>query len=415
MSLAEGHLAFVCLRLGLGRPEVAAALRLRLPQAAEDEPAFLQELASFLIANRIPAGVRVTLGVPRADFILRRFETPPVKPASLAELVGFEAERHLPGRRDEFLLGWKVGGRTAEGGYTVVLGAARRQALERASGLLARANLAPYSIQPEPVALAAAVRAAAPEARRALVLDVGPSSVGVDLVDEGAPVSSRVFAVEDAAWKDSFASPQPPGGEGGQGDGSAERRHEATVRVGAMLVERLGAPVFKESLPGGGSPELLLIGPGAARSRLVGALQAGLGVPVRAVALWPLVRWGSPPADLAPLTTALALALAGRGRRARARAGRGAPGRAAPRPEQAARRSCSRSCSRPCVAAHLAGAAVRQQRRLALVDGEIRALKARLEKVETLNRHLQGQRARRRLPRRDDHAGARASRTSCAS
>jgi general secretion pathway protein L len=140
-------------------------------------------------------------------------------------------------------------------------------------------------------------------------------------------------------------------------------------------------------------PELLLIGPGAARSRLVGALQAGLGVPVRAVALWPLVRWGSPPADLAPLTTALALALRDEGD------ARGLE-LAAERQEELHRAPSKRTTVvlavllAAVVAAHLAGATVRQQRRLALVDGEIRALKARLEKVEALNRQLQGQRAR---------------------
>ena len=62
MSIAEGSLAFLCLRLGLGKAEVVAALRLPLPQTADAEPPFVQELATFLIASRIPSGVAVSLG-----------------------------------------------------------------------------------------------------------------------------------------------------------------------------------------------------------------------------------------------------------------------------------------------------------------------------------------------------------------
>ena len=392
VSLSEGHLAFVCLRLALGRAEVAAVLRLPLPQNADEETAFLQELAAFLIANRVPAGVAVTLGVPRADFLLRRFETPPVKPASLPELVGFEAERHLPGRREEFLLGWRVDGRTAAGGYAILLGAARTQALERAIALLGRANLAPASIQPESFALAAGVRAAAPEARRALVVDVGSTAIGVDLVEEGRVRFSRVIPIDDVPWRESYASPQAGGGEGSPTDAAAERRHEATLRVGAALVERLNAPLFRETLPDGALPEVLLTGPGAARSRFVGSLQEGLGVPVRAVSLWPLVQWGAPPAELSPYTNALALALQGEG-------GPRGLELAVERQEALHRAPSMRTTAAlavlltAVVASHLVSCGLRQQQRLAQLDGEIGVLKTRMGKVEAVNRRLQGQRA----------------------
>ncbi|HEY5998179.1 MAG TPA: hypothetical protein VI078_02640, partial [bacterium] len=232
VSVADGHLSCLCLRSGLGKAEVAGALRLPLPQGPDAEPAFLQEIASFLIASRVPAGVAVTLGVPRADFIMRRFETPPVKAASLPELVGFEAERHLPGRRDEFLLGWKAGGRAAGEGHAVLLGAAPKAALERVIALLGRANLAPSSIQPEAFAVAAALRSAVPESRRALVVDVGASAIGIDLVDDGRVESSRVIPVDDPAWRESFAIAAAGGGDAGA-DTAAERRHEATARVAA--------------------------------------------------------------------------------------------------------------------------------------------------------------------------------------
>ena len=97
--VVDGHLCLVGLRLGAGRAEVAGVFRAPLPPGIDEEAAFCQEVSAFLIANRIPAGVRLTLGVPRGEFILRRFETPPVKSRNLPALVGFEMDRHLPGRR----------------------------------------------------------------------------------------------------------------------------------------------------------------------------------------------------------------------------------------------------------------------------------------------------------------------------
>jgi Tfp pilus assembly protein PilN len=231
---------------------------------------------------------------------------------------------------------------------------------------------------------------AAPEARRALLLDVGPAAVGIDLVDEGQPVFSQVVAVDDPEWRDSFAASQPAGGEA---DAAAARRHEASLRLGAALVERLQAPLFREALPGATLPGLLLTGPGAARSRLIGALQEGLGVPVRAVSPWPLVHWATPPADLSPYVAPLALALQGDG---------GARGLelSAERQEELHRAPSMRTTVAltlllaGVLATHLASCGLRQQQRLALLDGEIGALKVRMEKVEGVNRRLQGQRAR---------------------
>ena len=207
--VGDGHLACVCLHLGVGRAEVVAAFRAPLPPGADEEPAFLQELSAFLIAGRIPAGVRVTLGVPRGEFILRRFETPPVKSRQLPALVGFEMERHLPGRREDFLCGWRVDGRTASGGYSVLLGATRRAACDRAAALLRRANLAPVSIQPETFALAELLRRASGVKGDALLVDLGHFTVGLDFIRAGRPELSRVVPVEDPQWRESPALTLP--------------------------------------------------------------------------------------------------------------------------------------------------------------------------------------------------------------
>jgi hypothetical protein len=304
----------VCLRLGVGRAEVAGVFRAPLPPGADEEPAFFQELSAFLIASRIPAGVRVTLGVPRGEFILRRFETPPVKARNLPALVGFEMDRHLPGRREDFLCGWRVDGRTADGGYLVLLGATRTAAIERPVALLRRANLAPASIQPETFALADLLRRASGVKGDALFVDLGHTTVGLDFIRKGRPVLSWTVQIDDPQWWDAspvYAATAPPEDPGG----GAAQSQEAAQRLGVLLAERLASPLFRASFPAGVLPELHIGGYGANRSRLFELLQIQQAAPPRPFSPWPLVHWARPPADLTPYTTSLALAFLGEGSR----------------------------------------------------------------------------------------------------
>ena len=251
--VVDGQLCLLCLRLGVGRAEVAGVFRAPLPPGADEEPAFLQELSAFLIASRIPAGVRVTLGVPRGEFILRRFETPPVKARNLPALVGFEMDRHLPGRREDFLCGWRVDGRTADGGYLVLLGATRKAAIERPVALLRRANLAPASIQPETFALADLLRRASGVKGDALLIDLGHTAVGLDFIRKGRPELSWIVPVDDPQWRD--ASPvhaatdvsgscrrRRRAASGGRPAPRCLARREARVAAVPRIIPRGGAP-----------------------------------------------------------------------------------------------------------------------------------------------------------------------------
>lgn len=372
----------MCLRLGVGRAEVAAALRIAVPLGSDEEPGFLEEVAAFLIGNRVPAGVRVVLGVPRSQFILRRFETPKVTARSLPELVGFEMDRHLPGRREEFLCGWRVEGRAADGGYAVLLGAARKQALERPLALLRRANLSPVSIQPESFALAECLRRTSRDARDALLIDLAPTAVGLDYIRGGRVEFSRTVPIEDPQWR-----------EGAGGDAAGQRR-EAAQRLGARLAEQLGSPLFRESLPQGALPQLRLCGFGANRSHLVEKLESELRVPVRAFSPWPLVRWGSPPAELSPYAAALALALATGG-------GQNVGLELDPGRQEELHRAPSLRLSATLALllvavtlTHLAAFGLRQRQQLELVDEEIRSLKGKMTQVEAVSRRLEEQRVR---------------------
>lgn len=366
-------------------------MRIPLPAVPGEEAGFLQEIAAFVIAGRIPAGVPVTLGVPRSDFLLRRFDTPPVAARDLPELVGFEIERHLPGKPEDFLSGWRQEGRTEGGGHTVLLGATPKAVLDRVLALLRRANLAPVSIQPEPFALAASLKRVAPATKDVLVVDLGEEMVGIDLLRAGRLVSSRVVPVEDPQWRESPAV-TGAGHESAVDDG-AEPRQAAAARLGAALAERFTSPLFKESL-GSEPSEFWVCGYGSNRAPLIERLREVLQLPVRVLSPWKLVRWRNAPADLDPFTPSLALALTGP---------QGAAGviELAPERQDALHRAPSR---RPAAVlagllalvllAHLVGYGLRQRDALEMADQEIRALKARMIEVEAVNRSVEERRSR---------------------
>jgi len=367
--------------------------RAPLPSGADAETAFFQELSAFLIASRIPAGVRVTLGVPRGEFILRRFETPPVKALNLPALVGFEMDRHLPGRREDFLCGWRVDGRTSDGGYLVLLGATRTSAIERPAALLRRANLAPASIQPETFALADLLRRASGVKGDALLVDLGYTSVGLDFIRNGRPGLSWIVPIDDSQWWD--ASPVHTATTSSEAaSGVVAQRQEAAQRLGALLAERLASPLFRESFPGGVLPELHIGGYGANRSRLLELLQIRQDAPPHPFSPWPLVHWARPPADLTPYTSSLALAFVGEGSRL-------AGLELDPERQEALHRAPSLRLSAALalvlvavLIAHLAAYGLFQQRQLALADREIRALKTKMAMVDEVNRVVQDQRLR---------------------
>jgi general secretion pathway protein L len=389
-SVYEGQLCLLCLRRDLTGIEVVAALRIGLPASAEEEPAFLQEIAAFIIAGRIPVGVPVTLGVPRSSFLLRRFETPPVTARDLPELVGFEIERHLPGKSDDFYSGWRLEGRADGGGQSILLGAAPKAAVDRVLALLRRANLAPLSIQPEPFTFASCLRRVAPGVDDALVVDLGPNLVGIDSLHAGRLESSRVFPIDDPQWRETPAPAAAPGPSGAE---ASESLQSAAARLGTALAERITSPLFRESL-GGVPAEIWVTGYGANRAAFIEKLREGLQLPVRILSPWTLARWHTPPADLVPFTGPLALALAGpHGTRDGIEL--------APERQDTLHRAPSRRLTAVLagllvliLSAHLVGYGLRQRRALEQADGEIQALKLKMTAVESVNRSVQEQRSR---------------------
>jgi Tfp pilus assembly protein PilN/Tfp pilus assembly PilM family ATPase len=388
ISVDDGVLHLLGLRSAWGTVEGVGSLRVPLPAVAEAEGPFLQEIAKFLLAHRIPPGVQVVLGAPRGEFLLRRFTIPPVKARLLPALVEFEIERHLPGKREEFLCGWRVEGKVKGGGHAILLGAARREQLSRPLALLRRANVEPRAVLAEPLALSAAFRRHVRETDDALLLDLGLGSCGLDTLRAGRLDASRSISLEGTGWRESF-----PGAEREEGGGASESRQSAALKVAELLAAKIRHPLFLASLPGGKIPEVRLLGYGVNRSVLVEKLQNELRVPVRVFSPWQHVRFATPPADLAAFTAPLLLALHGLRERA--------PLRLSDERQEVAHAGAGLGLSivlgvllAAILVTSLASFGMRQRRQLALIDGEIRRLKVQMAAVDAVDRRLQEQRTR---------------------
>ncbi len=290
-------------------------------------------------------------------------------------------DRHLPGRREDFLCGWRVDGRTADGGYLVLLGATRKAPIERTAALLRRANLAPASIQPEMFALADLLRRASGVKGDALLIDLGETAVALDFIRSGRPELSWIIPVDDPQWRES-----PPAH-----GGVPTRRRPPGASVPCSPSDSR-PPLFRESFPGGVLPEVHIGGFGANRRHLLEALQTGREAPPRLFEPWPLVHWAKPPGDLTPYTSSLALAFAADGSKL-------ARLELDPERQEELHRAPSLRLSAALalvlvvvLAAHLGAYGLRQQRQLALADLEIRTLKTKMAKVDEINRLVQAQR-----------------------
>ncbi len=292
VSVADGLVRLVCLRAPLGGREVADTVAIALPPSPDEEGAFLQEVRKFLLKNGLRSTDATVIGVPREELLFRRITTPPVKERDLPELVSYESSRHLPGRKDDFAVGYQNLEKTKEGGWLLLLGAARREVVDGYLNLLKGANLAPFSLQPVPVAMAALFRHTHPDAAPTLLLSLGRTSFTVDSIVDGRLVFSRYFSLPAAV------------GEGPAG--SPEIR-----RLAGEIGERLASPLFLEGLPERKLLPLWLTGEGAADGSLIEKLESDLRVPVRTFHPCQRLRLRERAAPAAEFTVPIALALLG--------------------------------------------------------------------------------------------------------
>jgi Tfp pilus assembly protein PilN len=292
----DGRLKLVCLRATWRGPHLADSASFPLPPKREEAGSLAPEIDKFLLRNGIRPTDRVTFGVPRPDLFFRHLTTPPVKERNLPDLVGYECERHLPGAREEFAVGYQVLGKEEEGGYRLLLGAVNLGRLEEHLALLRRANLTPASLQPVPMALAEAFRHGHPKVAAALLISASKDGFTADFIEKGRAVLSRHFGLGTPVT--------PDGAEAGEKeDPSASWR-----RLADAVAERVSQKLFLESLPGGRLPPIYVHGSDGAREAIVERLGSLLKVPVHNFGL---PAWeGSPSAPGGENVSAVAFGLA---------------------------------------------------------------------------------------------------------
>ena len=251
--VVDGQLCLVCLRLGVGRAEVAGVFRAPLPPGADEEPAFLAGTVGVPDRQPHPGG-----GAGDARGAARR-----VHPAALRDPAGQGAEPSRAGRlRDgpapaRAARGFPLrlaGGRADRGRR--VRRAPRRgaQGGHRAPGGTAAAGEPPPRLDP-----ARDVRPCRPAAARlgregatpCSSIWGTPASASISSA-KGRPELSWIVPIDDPQWREPADVPPQPMRR--KCDGAALQRQEAAQRLGSALAERLASPLFLESFPGGRSP-----------------------------------------------------------------------------------------------------------------------------------------------------------------
>lgn len=275
ISLEEGSLRLVCLRGSWRGPHLVDRATFAFPPVREDAEGLAQEVQKFLLKNGIRNLDAITFGVPRADLFFRHISTPPVKERDLPDLVEFEYDRHLPGAREEFLVGYRNLGRSEDGGYRLLLCAARRDRLENYLTTLRLADLTPSSLQPIPMALAEAFRQGYPDVPAALLLSVGRESFTADFIEKGRMMLSRPFGLGLMPQQKA----RTPEGRAVEEEG--EDFSPAPDRLAEALCGKITHPLFLEALPGGTLPPLWVQGPGDEGGSVAESIERRLAVPVR--------------------------------------------------------------------------------------------------------------------------------------
>ncbi len=109
----------------------------------QENPAAL--LKAELETRRI-RGRKARIGVSRHLAFVKLLELPPVVDGSLAQMVGFELERHLPLPVEEVSFDFTRPPRRHEGPVETLVTAVKRRTVDRALRLLEEANLRPLSL-----------------------------------------------------------------------------------------------------------------------------------------------------------------------------------------------------------------------------------------------------------------------------
>ncbi len=253
----SGHVALVIQlledRVRLLTPRAASA-----PEAsgAVDIPALIREEAGAKeFANRIfkeiesfsaihvLRGGRALLAVSRGLLLWRYFSVPPVPAENLENLVGFELEKHLPGRPEDLYF-QHLALERREDGWAVLLAGTRRDFIHPLEEALEMAGLKVAAIVPDLCGLVWLLKSRGldPESGSAAVVSLEARVVEAAVLREGRPVFYRRYAFpEDIAA--AAAGETPPSAE------ALGRVADETVRMIEGALREAGAAWPGHDLP----------------------------------------------------------------------------------------------------------------------------------------------------------------------
>jgi Tfp pilus assembly protein PilN len=197
LAVAPDHMVVALLRREHGTLCVAEARECALPPMGREGWPQLEEALRELASDLDVPGGDVDVALLRRLAHTKVIPLPPVRPAELPALVQRSARRHFA-VRDEPLVadGARLRGASPASLVPTLAACAPAQVVEAVAAACAAAGFRVGRIVPGPVALAEAVCARLPQARRGRVAALTAGSAGADLVllDDGVPARVQPLA-----------------------------------------------------------------------------------------------------------------------------------------------------------------------------------------------------------------------------
>lgn len=140
---------------------------------------------------------RVVAAVGGRDVIIKKIQMDRMKEADAREVIGWEAEQHVPFDMESVTLDFQILDPEEESPQmSVLLVAAKRELVENRVALIQEANLEPVVIDVDAFALHNAFEVNYPEAMSGMsgFLNIGHDTTNVNILESGIPVLSRDVA-----------------------------------------------------------------------------------------------------------------------------------------------------------------------------------------------------------------------------
>jgi len=168
--------------------------------------------------------------------VIRYVRLPKMRARELAKAMAFVAERELPFPADRARVSWRVVADTGDG-LEVCLGAAWQDVVARLQQVATLAGLKPEVVEPRSLCISRAL-----DSEEATMLDMGPNSVHLTLLQRGRPPFSEARQLEPSDLADGV------GGSLGSLMQEAARRRPTTQSVPPNLIVAGGLEMILDDL-----------------------------------------------------------------------------------------------------------------------------------------------------------------------